>query len=159
MLKNILIASLSLTLVLCTKEEFPSFDIFHANCVVQVTYPSQSCQQTHINLERTIRSFNPEPDAKGIYAVKESLPQDYIWATRTTPVQRYVDDIIFEVEQKGEDCVVKAKSRSQTFSIYDFETNYCNIYNVHRYIGGFQDIKTEQCRFKPTDPDSRCKIY
>lgn len=47
-------------------------------------------------MESTIKKFTPEPDAKGTYAIKESSPNNYIWATRTTPVKKYVDDIIFE---------------------------------------------------------------
>lgn len=160
MLQNILIASIFLTtLALGDKTDFPGFDIFHANCAMQVTYPSQDCHQVHINLERTIRSFTPEPFAGGVYAVKESTPDDYIWSTRTTPVKKYVDDILFEVEQQGDDCLVKSKSRSQSFSVYDFETNYCNMYNVHRDITGFTDLKTDHCRFQPSDPVERCKIY
>ncbi|CDW71084.1 UNKNOWN [Stylonychia lemnae] len=159
MLKNILLLASLVGQAFSAKTDFPEFDIFHANCAMEVTYPSQTCQQAFTAVEKTIREFNPEPDANGIYALKESADTDYIWTTRTTPVKKYIDDIIFEFKQQGANCIVSSKSRSQTFSIYDYETNYCNIYNVHRYIGGFTNLKTSQCRYEPSDPVERCKIY
>jgi hypothetical protein len=111
------------------------------------------------SLESTIKRFTPEPDAKGIYAILESEANDYIWTTRTTPVRKYVDDIIFEHSQNGDSCVVSSKSRSRSLSIYDYETNYCNQYNVHRGIGGFTNLSTSDCKYVPEDPVERCKIY
>jgi hypothetical protein len=57
--------------------------------------------------------------------------------TRTTPVKKYVDDIAFEFSQTGADCLVKARSRSQTLSYYDYATNYCNMWNPLKYTGEF----------------------
>ena len=79
-----------------SKEDFPSFDTFHCNCAMDVTYPNESCTKLFEKLESTIKQFKPEPDAQGTYDIMESKKDDYLWTTRTTPVKKYVDDIMFE---------------------------------------------------------------
>lgn len=108
------------------KKDFPSFDGMHANCAMQVSYQGQQCATTFTNMEAKIKTLTPEPNANGVYTIKESATNDYIWTLRETPSAHYVDDIIFEYKQSGSDCVVNSKSRSQTLSYYDYETNYCN---------------------------------
>lgn len=98
---------------------------------------------------------------KGIYDFKEQGKNEYIWVTRTTPVKKYVDDIIFEFEQKGKDCEVYARSRSQSLSYYDYATNYCNMWNPlvlsgHKLAG---QLNVHDCKFQAGDPYDVCKKY
>eukprot|EP00347_Sterkiella_histriomuscorum_P010391 403376478 len=157
MQKVILISALVLA-ALTKKTDFPSFDMLHANCAMHVTYSNQECSAVLEKLQSTIKDFTPEPKSKGLYKIKEQ-DADYVWTTRTTPTKHYVDDIIFELTQNGADCQVDSKSRSQTLSIYDYETNYCNMWTVHDAASGFSNLTTDHCKYVPTDPAARCAIY
>ena len=110
-------------------------------------------------MEAKVKTFTPEPSAGGIYEIIESKNNDYLWTTRTTPTKHYVDDIIFEFIPSGSNCLVKSKSRSQSMSIYDYETNYCNMYNPHRYLGGFSNLATTECKYVPKDANETCNKY
>ncbi len=159
-MQKILFASAALLAsAFASKDKFPSFDSMHANCAMQVIYKGQQCSATFSTLEAKIKTLTPEPNAQGTYAIVESAQNDYIWTTRETPTKHYVDDIIFEFKQSGSDCVVNSRSRSQTLSYYDYETNYCNMYNPHRYVGGFTDLSTSQCKWVPTDANTTCDKY
>ena len=106
---------------------FPSFDSFHAHCQLTTTF-SDSCSNVYAALDNTSKTFT-DP-AGGLYAVKQEVPNSSVWVTRTTPVKHYVDDILFSVSGSGSSCTVVGKSRSQSMSYYDYDTNFCNIYNV-----------------------------
>ncbi|CDW82094.1 UNKNOWN [Stylonychia lemnae] len=155
--KLIVLAAL-LSVNLASKNDFPSFDALHANCALKVTYKGQTCDTVLPKIESVIKSFTPEPESKGLYAIKED-GSDYVWSTRTTPTHHYVDDIIFETDASNGDCVVESKSRSESLSYYDYETNYCNMWAVHNVVGGFTDVTPSDCKFIPTDPVTRCAVY
>ena len=157
MQKTILSLAL-IALVSASASDFPSFDMMHANCAMKVTYQNMKCPDEFSKLEATIKSFNPDP-AQGVYAVKEESTNDYVWTTRTTPVHKYVDDIIFQLTQSGPDCVVNAKSRSQTMSYYDYDTNYCNMWNVLSRSGTITDLSTSECKWVPDDITTTCAKY
>lgn len=99
------------TLVSGSPSDFPSFDAFHSNCAMTVTYPNTDCTAQFKTLENTINSFAPGPSG-GMYAIKEETTNEYIWATRTTPTHHYVDDIIFQFNDDDNACTIQAKSRS-----------------------------------------------
>merc|ERR1719352_1362345 len=49
----------------------------------------------------------------------------------TTPIHRYVDDLTFTfVEGSDPTCLVDAYSVSETLSLLDYGTNYCNLFNL-----------------------------
>eukprot|EP00486_Rosalina_sp_Unknown_P007770 CAMPEP_0201580598 /NCGR_PEP_ID=MMETSP0190_2-20130828/51301_1 /ASSEMBLY_ACC=CAM_ASM_000263 /TAXON_ID=37353 /ORGANISM="Rosalina sp." /LENGTH=127 /DNA_ID=CAMNT_0048016999 /DNA_START=215 /DNA_END=598 /DNA_ORIENTATION=+ len=53
--------------------------------------------------------------------------------THTTPVHHYTDDIeFFDFTQNGQDVVVGTGSKSEPNSFYDYDTNFCNIFNLFR---------------------------
>ena len=86
-------------------------------------------------MKDSIEMWHPEPNAGGDYELWDATEEESIWATRTTPVKNYVDDVLFEFFGDPTDfrvpgCTVKAKSRSQSLSVYDYNTNYCNMWNV-----------------------------
>ena len=114
---------------------FPSFDRFHAHCAMTVTFNNLSCVQAYDRMKDLTEEWAPEPKAGGIYAMWTATEEEQLWVTRTTPTKHYIDDIIFEYfgnpadfEVKG--CTVKGRSRSQTLSYYDYDTNFCNMWNV-----------------------------
>ena len=82
-----------------------------------------------------VEIWNPEPLTGGQYAIWDVTEMQTMWLTRTTPVQKYVDDISFEFNGDPDNfqapgCTVNGKSRSQTLSYYDYNTNYCNMWNL-----------------------------
>merc|ERR1719412_421617 len=52
------------------------------------------------------------------------------YGTHTTPIHRYVDDLTFQFIPKDFGCLVDAFSQSETLSLLDYGTNYCNLFNL-----------------------------
>ena len=75
---------------------FPKFDAFHAHCAMTISFEATSCLDTFNTIKDTVEMWQPEPTAGGIYNVWLATEEETIWATRTTPVKKYVDDILFE---------------------------------------------------------------
>ena len=125
------IAAALVSLSQAGKGDFPKFDSFHAHCQLS-SEVTGTCAEVWTALDNTLKTM-ADP-AQGTYKVKEDGSNDYVWATRTTPVKKYVDDIMFTVSPStnNDTCTVTGKSRSQTLSYYDYETNFCNLYNVLR---------------------------
>ena len=123
-----------------------------------VTYKGQECGTVLTALESKIKTLTPDPQSKGLYSIKED-GSDYVWTQRETPTKHYIDDIIFETEASNGDCLITSKSKSETLSYYDYETNFCNMWTVHNDVGGFSNLSTTECKFVPTDPVTRCAVY
>ena len=139
--------------------DFPRFDSMHAHCQMNVKFVYTSCAVLYAELDDEIRSWANGDPSNGLMAVKEEELYTYIWSTRTTPVAHYIDDQIFELTQNGHDCDVLAKSRSQTTSLYDYDTNYCNMWNVLNSIGGMTSLTTKDCAWVPDSAVETCAIY
>ena len=143
-------------LAAAAKSDFPAFDSLHANCQLEIKFNSD-CGTVYKVLENT--ATKGTDISGGLYELKEDGANDFFWVTRTTPVKHYVDDIIFEVKgaQNG-GCTVSSRSRSQTLSYYDYNTNYCNMYNVVRMSGlGFSSLTDSNCKWNLT-PDNRDEV-
>ena len=69
-------------MALAARRDFPAFDPTHAHCALETTFLQQSCDDIFDNFYSTIYSFSPEPKSGGYYRIKESLTNDYIWASR-----------------------------------------------------------------------------
>ena len=152
------VAVLLLVLVAADKSDFPKFDPMHANCAMSCTFVGRTCDWTYDKLNTVIKSFTPGP-ANGEYQIYEEAEDDYIWSNRTTPVHKYVDDQLFEVFTNGENCDVKAKSRSQTTSIYDYDTNFCNMWNVLNGTDTITNLSVYDCAYPASDPATTCLQY
>ena len=128
------------------KTEFPAFDTFHAHCEMSHII-KQDCQNVYPVLDSTLKNF-ADP-ARGTYTIKEDALNDYVWTTRLTSGKKYTDDVIFELEADTAGCKVAMKSRSQSLSYIDYNTNYCNMYNVLRstFNVEFGDVTFDQCKF------------
>lgn len=159
MFKSIIVASLAILGVSADISKFPTFDAFHANCAIEVTYPQQGCSTVYALMLNTLTNFQHGDAGKGVYAFVEQKSDTYFWMTRTTPVKKYVDDIAFELSQVGGDCVVKSRSKSQSLSYYDYSTNFCNMWNPLKTSGSFTNMKVSQCPFPAADPATTCNIY
>ena len=152
------VASTLAAIVAASAKDFPRFDSFHANCALQVTY-QESCGSIYTLTDFYVRSWANGGPSGGLYEVFEQADPVYIWTTRTTPVKKYVDDQIFEYTQTSAGCVVNARSRSQSNSVYDYSTNYCNMWNVFTAIGPFENLNHSQCAYPAEDPVATCAVY
>ena len=116
-------------------------------------------------MKDSIEMWHPEPNAGGDYELWDAIEEERIWATRTTPVKKYVDDVLFEFFGDPTDfrvpgCTIKAKSRSQSLSVYDYNTNYCNMWNVINQVTGEQgDIDVSECAWPSKTPEVDCLKY
>ena len=134
-----------------------------------VKFEEASCLQAFNKMKDSVETWHPEPKAGGNYALWDVTEEETIWVTRTTPVKKYVDDIKFDFFGNPDDfqvkgCTVKAMSRSQTLSYYDYNTNYCNMWNVLETVGGadnqaLKDVTTSDCKWVPEDPKTTCAKY
>ena len=146
-------------------QSFPKFDMFHAHCGLTATFPEASCQQAFNSMKDSIQDWHPEPKAGGTYKIWDAIELEQMWVTRTTPTKHYVDDIIFEYFGNPKDfrvkgCKVKGRSRSQSLSYYDYDTNYCNMWNVFQQVkdSGIK-LEEEECKWAPKDPATACAKY
>ena len=139
---------------------FPTFDSFHANCAIEVTYSGKTCATVWASMKDLLTEYENGDPGKGIYKFVDTLENTYFWLTRTTPVKKYVDDIAFEFSPTASgDCTVKSRSRSQSLSYYDYSTNYCNMWNPLQHTATFTNEKVTQCPFPASDPATTCNIY
>ena len=139
---------------------FPAFDAFHAHCEMTTTVQSK-CVDVYGTMFKELSNF--QDPASGIYKVHSDDGSSNVWVTRTTPTKHYVDDIEFTFTvNSATTCKIDAKSRSQTFSIYDYDTNYCNMYNPIRESGlKFSPVATSSCANVPkaADVEATCNKY
>lgn len=159
MFKALLVAAVAIVGVSADISKFPSFDAFHANCAIDVTYAGKQCSSVFASLKAVLTQFQAGDVGKGVYAFVDQKQDTYFWTTRTTPVKKYVDDIAFELSQVGGDCVVKSRSKSQSLSYYDYSTNFCNMWNPLKNTGAFTNQKVSACPFPAADPATTCNIY
>ena len=140
--------------------DFPAFDSLHAKCQLTTTFPGTQCSELYFHFDTEVRRYGNGDAAGGVYTIFEQEPTNYVWSTRRTGGKgKYVDDQIFSLTQKGSDCEVEGKSRSQSMSYYDYDTNFCNLWNVYNAVGGMGEVSRENCKFFPTKPEETCKMY
>jgi len=141
-------------------DQFPGFSSLHAHCGMETTI-SASCADVYAALNKTVATASFDP-AGGIYAVKQEVDGSNMWVTRTTPTKHYVDDIEFTLTGTGATCNIAAKSQSQALSYYDYDTNYCNMYNVFKASGvTYTPVTTNNCKWVPEakDLEATCNKY
>ena len=120
-------------------QSFPKFDMFHAHCAMTYEFKEASCLDVFNIMKEKTLDWDPEPKNGGIYNIWRSTEIEELWVTRTTPKKHYVDDIKWdyfgeEANFQAPGCKVEGKSRSRSLSYYDYDTNYCNMWNVFQQI-------------------------
>jgi len=115
-------------------------DLLHAECNVKWTL-SESCataQQKIINQmdlwdneDCGTKPGDTAPNGQKCLYHHTGTEGAVTTGTHTTPIHRYVDDLDFTFVEGGEtNCLVDAHSKSETLSLLDYGTNYCNLYNL-----------------------------
>eukprot|EP00178_Gracilaria_changii_P004817 TRINITY_DN17840_c0_g1_i1.p1 TRINITY_DN17840_c0_g1~~TRINITY_DN17840_c0_g1_i1.p1 ORF type:complete len:159 (+),score=19.05 TRINITY_DN17840_c0_g1_i1:2-478(+) len=147
------------SLVSGSASDFPAFDAFHANCALTTVYDAP-CHEIFANIKTEVNSWSEGGPSHGLYKEKEEAQDVYLWTTRTTPKAHYVDDIIFEMQPVNDaTCTVNSKSRSQSFSYYDYNTNFCNMWNVLSRAGDMKSNVANHCKFQPDNIEKACAKY
>lgn len=154
-----IVLSIIATVAFAEIPKFPAFDMFHANCALDVTYTGQTCSQVYSAMETVITNYEAGDAGAGVYAFVDKKQDTYFWVTRETPTHHYIDDIGFEFTESNGSCTVTSKSRSETLSVYDYSTNYCNMWNVLNTTGVFANTKVHDCAYPAADPTTTCAKY
>merc|ERR1711957_1136614 len=98
----------------------------HAHCALK-TDVAFDCQEAYDYLNNDLVQFVDPGDGK--YEEFNSDAGKSLWFTRTTPKKHYVEWLF---TSNGTGCSIEGRSRSRTESIYDYDTNFCNIWNPLR---------------------------
>ena len=151
-----------LALFASSTSAFPDFDSFHAHCQVMVDV-EKDCATALKDLSEYVKSGRDEASPAGKYALFQE-DSTMVWATRLTANGKYTDDVQWQKLDDGSatKCTIVGKSRSQSLSYYDYNVNFCNIYNPLRGTGFDGDItsstKVSNCNF-PASSASTCDRY
>merc|ERR1719471_718570 len=116
---------------------FPK-DLLHAECSVKWTV-SIDCEMTQQKIVDQMNLWDNEdcgtqpgdtqPNGQKCLYKHTGTNGLVTKGTHTTPIHRYVDDLTFTFVP-GDGCLVDAYSRSETLSLLDYGTNYCNLFNL-----------------------------
>eukprot|EP00093_Oithona_nana_P007844 07844.XXX_113270_113950_1 [CDS] Oithona nana genome sequencing. len=115
-------------------------DLLHAECTVKWTV-SVDCAMTQQKIVDQMNAWDNEdcetkPDDTAPHGQKclykhTGSEGTTTYGTHTTPIQRYVDDLTFNFQALDNGgCFIDANSISETLSLLDFGTNYCNLFNL-----------------------------
>jgi len=115
----------------------------HAGCSMVVHFPNVSCTDVREEIVARIKANQDPKSHQGKYKMIHDY-KNATHASRTTgDGTNYTDLFIFtyanlrnEISQSqnlegNKGCKVTACSESQANSLYDFSTNYCNLYNLY----------------------------
>ena len=84
--------------------DFPSFDIFHSHCKIDVLVNDQLCVDVYPKLISTLDNFNAGGDPSGgTYQYKERQPISYAWMNHDSR-KGWFSDVIFEAVQMSNGC-------------------------------------------------------
>ena len=137
--------------------DFPSFDIFHSHCAINVLIPGKLCTNVYQSVINTIDSFNAGKDhSHGVYTYKEIQRISYVWVVHDSK-RGWDSDVIFEPTQIGNDCQIRGRSRTKSTFHSAGTENYCDIWNVYMNIGaGSNKMDVSSCSSIPKDPTTTC---
>jgi hypothetical protein len=72
MYKAILLAAVAVAGVVADISQFPSFDAFHANCAMEVTYAGKQCTAVFTDMKNLLTQYEGGDPGKGIYKFIEN---------------------------------------------------------------------------------------
>mmetsp|Transcript_20450 Transcript_20450/g.32744 ORF Transcript_20450/g.32744 Transcript_20450/m.32744 type:complete len:171 (+) Transcript_20450:64-576(+) len=136
----------------------------HASCSMTLTVKNTTPSQLNATLVEMVQSRREFDASTCAYADQKaefcgykviSVTADLDHFQHETPEKHYVDDISFQnFKQQGSDVVVSAGSKSEPNSYYDYDTNFCNIFNLFRNgnvskLNYEMEFKLDECEFHP----------
>jgi hypothetical protein len=103
----------------------------HAQCSLTVEFDNQcSSVLDEVYARMTGQEGWVNPQNGGTYNLTKKT-SEVLEGTRLTGDGRYADKFKISFEIQNDACIVHSCSRSQVFSIYDYDTNYCNLRNLY----------------------------
>ena len=144
---------------LATVQAFPSFDSFHAHCQTEMQVDAP-CNKVIDDLNKWVAAGKDVANPPGHYSAKQSTDK-LVWAERKTANGKYVDDVQWETTAgTATSCTISGKSKSQSLSYYDYNVNFCNMYNPIRdlYKTDIATVKNSNCRYPAKDAKT-CDRY
>ena len=144
---------------------FPTNLFGHARCkIIWEMEEGVSCTDLEQSVIENVEAFTPGP-AEGKYEMikyeQDSSDLKYVWSTRETPTKHYVDDVLMTFEETNGKCTVHGYSRSQSASMYDYSTNFCNLRNL--FTGKYMELKGtpnySDCKYHEGDHAVTCAKY
>jgi hypothetical protein len=101
----------------------------HAKCKMEVSF-TNSCEEVMTEMTSRVNSDWVDPHNAGVYSLSNTT-ETYLAGQRVTGDKKYTDLFDFKFTTTDSGCKVEACSESQTFSIKDFSTNYCNLHDLY----------------------------
>ena len=144
-------------------------DLFHAQCEMEIRILDEYCIDINASIIEQVHDRNGFNSSCEYFDDKNEfcgysmhgITDDQVHLQHETPVKHYVDDIhfTFKGEVKNETtgsfyCIVDGISKSQALSYYDYDTNYCNMFNLFRdgntsNLNFYLAIDIQNCKFHP----------
>ena len=103
--------------------------MFHTGCKIETTYDG-ACYQLYNNFFTKALYDLKKDQSKAVFDVLAQSKDEFFWVHKTTPSGKYSDDILFEFTDDSSKCKVVGQSRSRDLSFVDYNTNYCNVFNI-----------------------------
>lgn len=105
----------------------------HAGCETMISFQS-SCSAVRDEITARVGGQYEswyDPHNNGTYTFVSKNDPALFQLSRLTGDKKYTDLINFSFEDAGSGCNVSACSESQSFSVGDYGTNYCNIFDLY----------------------------
>ena len=143
-------------------------DLFHAQCEMELKILDEYCIDVNASIIQQVDDRNGfDQNCKYVedknefcgYSMQE-ITTNELHLQHETPTKHYIDDIYFTFKGKVYNkttgsfyCVIDGLSKSQAISYYDYDTNYCNMFNL------FRDGNSSQLNFYLTIDIKSCKFH
>ena len=131
----------------------------HAECEIEVSldYPCANVSTEIISRMHGDSGWT-DPHNGGNYTVETASPTEITGQRTTGKAPHYVDKFNIALAEDGEKkCKLTACSRSQTTSVLDYSTNYCDLHNL--YCGSQFGCKYIMFNFEAQESFGTCKQH
>jgi len=127
---------------------FSQTQILHTHCYMNYVF-KENCDDIFHYLTNQVKYFNVTEVRENNYTLISADAENLILkAIHTTTLKLYIDDLKFVFGQSLT-CNIRGESESRTISIYDYCTNYCNLFNLFRkYPHHYTEI-VDGCKYIP----------
>ncbi|CAJ1439411.1 unnamed protein product [Effrenium voratum] len=112
----------------------------HASAEVEAVADA-SCDDVMSEMIARVTSDWKDPHNGGTYSVLSKADGE-LNLQRVTGNKKFTDKMTFTFSQEGSQCAVNACSESQSFSIGDFSTNYCNLRSPAQNLARFSKAES-----------------
>eukprot|EP01013_Petalomonas_cantuscygni_P008701 TRINITY_DN2143_c0_g1_i1.p1 TRINITY_DN2143_c0_g1~~TRINITY_DN2143_c0_g1_i1.p1 ORF type:complete len:158 (-),score=16.18 TRINITY_DN2143_c0_g1_i1:280-753(-) len=140
----------------------------HAFCDATFTAPQTSCNTIQRFLVAQLSNFSDPNVLEQNYTLIDANASN-VHGTHATAAGNplptvYIDDVNFSMQSGPQGCSIEGHSRSRSRSVYDYDTNFCNMWNLFRgasFTYKYAISSRLSCPFYPShgDEPSMCNKY